>query len=185
MKIHARMLWAMVALPVMATVAARITLAQSSLTPFVGETAEQFETRLRAGTGAQPDQLEPTEFGGVVEVQADGTGHFELRTTVNSSQITMVLDTGASLVVLSHADAAAVGLRVSAADFTRRMETANGVVDAAPVQIKEIRIGGITVRDVSAVVLPPGRLAKSLLGMTFLNRLRGFGIVQGRLTLRG
>jgi aspartyl protease family protein len=55
----------------------------------------------------------------------------------------------------------------------------------APVRIREMRVGDIVVRDVEAVVAPPGRLRTSLLGMSFLRSLRGFDISGGRLTLRG
>ncbi len=97
----------------------------------------------------------------------------------------MLVDTGASLVALSHEDAALLGIRVSQKDFTRRSSTANGVVETAPVRIKEIRIGDIVMRDVDAAVLPPRALNTSLLGMSFLKRLDGFEISKGRLLLRG
>jgi aspartyl protease family protein len=41
------------------------------------------------------------------------------------------------------------------------------------------------VRNVEGVVLPPGKLGTSLLGMSFLKRLGGFEIAQGRLVLKG
>jgi aspartyl protease family protein len=65
------------------------------------------------------------------------------------------------------------------------VSTANGVVQTAPVRIREIRVGDILVRDVEAVVLPPRALGVSLLGMSFLRRLEGFEIAKGRLVLRG
>ena len=55
----------------------------------------------------------------------------------------------------------------------------------APVRIRELRVGDIAVRDVEAVVVPEGRLGTSLLGMSFLRRLKGFDMAGGRLTLRG
>jgi aspartyl protease family protein len=97
----------------------------------------------------------------------------------------MLVDTGASIVALSYDDARAVGLSVHPAAFTRKLSTANGVVEAAPVQIREIRVGEIVARNVDAVVLPRGRLETSLLGMSFLKRLGGFEIARGRLTLKG
>jgi aspartyl protease family protein len=78
-----------------------------------------------------------------------------------------------------------LGIRVSERDFTRRSSTANGVVATAPVRIREIRIGDITLRDVEGAVLPPRALSTSLLGMSFLKRLEGFEISKGRLLLRG
>jgi aspartyl protease family protein len=96
----------------------------------------------------------------------------------------MLVDTGASAVALSYEDAVSAGIRVADADFTIPVNTANGVTRAAPVRIPEIQIGDITVRQVEAVVARQGALKTSLLGMTFLKRLGGFEIAQGRLTMR-
>ena len=105
--------------------------------------------------------------------------------TVDGRRVRMLVDTGASVVVLSHEDAGIVGIRVSSRDYTRRIKTANGVVQAAPVRFSEVKVGDISVRGVEALVMPPGKLATSLLGMSFLKRLAGFEIAQGRLILKG
>lgn len=123
--------------------------------------------------------------GRTVSVPDDGRGHFLVETTVDGRRLTMLVDTGASIVALTSEDAAAAGIRPSAGDYNRRVSTANGEVAVATVRIREMRVGEITVRDVDAVVMPPGRLGTSLLGMSFLRQLRSFGIADGRLTLRG
>ena len=123
--------------------------------------------------------------GDRVVVSADLRGHFVVHPTLDGRRIRMLVDTGASLVALSHEDARLAGVTVSPRDYTRRIATANGVVAAAPVRFSEIRIGDITVRGVDALVLPPGRLGTSLLGMSFLKRLGGFEVAQGRLILKG
>ncbi|HEX8167937.1 MAG TPA: TIGR02281 family clan AA aspartic protease [Beijerinckiaceae bacterium] len=134
----------------------------------------------RAGTStAQPGE------GDRVVVSADLAGHFVVHPTLDGKRIRMLVDTGASLVVLSHEDARLVGVAVSPRDYTHRAGTANGVVQAAPVRFAEIRVGDIVVRNVDALVLPPGRLGTSLLGMSFLKRLGGFEVAQGRLILKG
>ena len=120
-----------------------------------------------------------------ITVSGDLNGHFVVHPTLDGRRIRMLVDTGASLIALSDEDARAVGLRVAPGDFTRRIGTANGVVATAPVRIGEVRIGDIVVRNVEAVVLPPGKLQTSLLGMSFLKRLGGFEIAQGRLILKG
>jgi aspartyl protease family protein len=129
--------------------------------------------------------VERSEAGGRVVVSADLAGHFVVHPMLDGRRVRMLVDTGASLVALSHEDARLAGIRVSERDFTRAIGTANGTVQAAPVKIGELRIGDITVRNVEALVLPQGRLETSLLGMSFLRRLGGFEISQGRLTLRG
>jgi aspartyl protease family protein len=125
------------------------------------------------------------QSGNRIEVSADLRGHFVVHPTVDGRRVRMLVDTGASVVVLSHEDAGIVGIRVSSRDYTRRIDTANGVVQAAPVRFSEVKVGDISVRGVDALVMPPGKLATSLLGMSFLKRLAGFEIAQGHLILKG
>jgi aspartyl protease family protein len=121
---------------------------------------------------------------GAVALTADGTGHFSATPSVNGTRVAMLVDTGASVVVLSEEDAGRAGLRPLPADFTARMTTANGTTFGAPVVLREVRLGDIVLRDVKAVVLPRDRLNGSLLGMSFLSRLSGFEIVKDRLLLK-
>ncbi|MFE1600938.1 retropepsin-like aspartic protease family protein [Methylobacterium sp. ID0610] len=120
-----------------------------------------------------------------VVLQPDWNGHYAVHPRVAGRRVRMLVDTGATLCAFTQEDAEQAGIRVSERDFRQPMHTANGVVNAAAVRIGEMRIEGITVRDVEAVVLPRGRLQTSLLGMSFLRRLRGFEVAGGRLTLRG
>jgi aspartyl protease family protein len=120
-----------------------------------------------------------------VAVAADLRGHFLVHPTVDGRRVRMLVDTGASLIALTHEDARAAGIQVFPGDFKHRVSTANGIVAAAPVRLNEVRIGDISVRNVEAVVMPPGKLGTSLLGMSFLKRLQGFEIAQGRLILKG
>lgn len=120
----------------------------------------------------------------VVFVDGDLGGHFTLHPMIDGRRISMLVDTGATIVALRHEDAVAAGFQPKPTDFTQRISSANGVVAGAPVRIKEIKVGAITVRNVDAIVMPPGRLGISLLGMSFLKRLGGFEIQHGRLKLQ-
>jgi aspartyl protease family protein len=135
--------------------------------------------------GLAPQAAAPVNSSGAIVVSADLQRHFLLHPTLDGRRIRMLVDTGASVVALSYEDARLAGIRVEPRDFSRKILTANGEVGVAPVRIGEIRVGNITVRNVEAVVLPEGRLATSLLGMSFLKRLGGFEIARGQLTLRG
>jgi aspartyl protease family protein len=126
-----------------------------------------------------------SEAGDRIVVSADLAGHFVVHPALDGRRIRMVVDTGATFVALSHEDARLAGVAIPPGGYTRRIETANGVVAAAPVRFSEVRIGDIVVRGVDALVLPPGRLGTSLLGMSFLKRLGGFEVAQGRLILKG
>jgi aspartyl protease family protein len=79
------------------------------------------------------------------------------------------------------ADAAAVGIDTGSLAFTVKTNTANGEGRAAPVILRNVSIGPVSVDDVRAIVNK--RLNQSLLGMSFLNRLKGFEIREGSLTI--
>jgi aspartyl protease family protein len=112
---------------------------------------------------------------------ADRLGHFELTATINGRPIRVVVDTGATVVSLSLADAAAVGIDTGSLAFTVKTNTANGQSRVAPVILRNVSIGSISVDAVHAVVNK--NLNQSLLGMSFLSRLRGFEIREGSLTI--
>jgi aspartyl protease family protein len=97
----------------------------------------------------------------------------------------MVLDTGASSVVLTRDDAKAAGLPLEVLEYTVPIDTANGRARAAPVTLDRIAIGGLEERSVEALVAQPGQLKTSLLGMSFLNRLQSWEVSGDRLVLKG
>ena len=68
--------------------------------------------------------------------------------------------------------------------ITIAVETANGSTFCAPVRLREIAVGGIAYQNVEALVAQPGNLKESLLGMTFLKRLRSYDFSGDFLTLR-
>ena len=121
---------------------------------------------------------------GAVELQAGSDGHFHAEVEINGRAIEVMVDTGASMVALSYEDAERAGVFVRPADFTMRVNTANGIARAAPVMLDEISLGDIRVRNVRAAVSEPGRLQGSLLGMTFLGRLSRFDMRAGVLVLQ-
>lgn len=108
---------------------------------------------------------------GQVTLEAGAHGHFTATALVNGRAVAVLIDTGASLVALSHEDAEHVGVHVRPADFTKQVRTANGIAKVAPVLLDSISIGDITLFDIEAVVSEPGRLGTTLLGMTFIGRL--------------
>ncbi len=112
-----------------------------------------------------------TNPGGDVELTANSGGHFETAAEVNGNEIDVMIDTGATLVALTYEDAERAGLFLKSADFTQGVRTANGTAKVAPVTLSSITIGDITVRNVKGAVAEPGKLHKTLLGMSFLGRL--------------
>ena len=121
-------------------------------------------------------------FDNEVAIRKDGNGHFLLKAYVNGKEIRFLVDTGASEVILSERDAARAGLNLRNLNYSRRYRTANGLVSAAPVTLRDIRIGQLRVRDVDASV-NSAPMGVSLLGMSFLERLTGYSVRSDRLVL--
>jgi clan AA aspartic protease (TIGR02281 family) len=118
-----------------------------------------------------------------ISIAADPQGHFFVEPIVNGTRLRMMVDTGASFVVLSREDARQIGISPAPGDFTTRVKTANGLVLVAPVVLKEVAIGEVVVRDVAAAVLAGNNLEVGLLGMSFLSKLSHFEVARGRLVL--
>lgn len=121
----------------------------------------------------------------VVEISRGRSGDFPVRAHVNGARVPMVLDTGASAVVLTQEAAKAAGLPLEVLAYTVSVDTANGRTRAALVTLDRLAVGGIIERSVPALIAQPGQLRVSLLGMTFLNRLEGWEVRGEKLVLRG
>jgi aspartyl protease family protein len=122
-------------------------------------------------------------FAASAEIRADALGHFLTTAYIDNQPIKVLVDTGASLVALSYEDAEEAGLRPWSLTFDLPISTANGQVAAARVMLNRVEIDNLLVRDVEAVVLPKGAYDGTLLGMSFLNKLSGFKVQDGRLQL--
>lgn len=120
-----------------------------------------------------------------VRLRKHPNGHFVARGTVNGSTVALLVDTGASAVVLTPGDAARAGIDTRTLSFSVPVSTANGTTFAAPVKIRKLAVGAIELSDVDALVAQPGNLNESLLGMSFLRRLRSYEFSGDFLTLRG
>lgn len=108
-------------------------------------------------------------------------GHVILEAAVNGAPVRMLVDTGASLVTLTPADARAAGIDPAGLVFSGHVNTANGAAHMAPVNLRELRLGQLSIYDVPAAVLE--NLNVSLLGMSFLSRLQGYEMREGKLTV--
>jgi len=118
----------------------------------------------------------------MVEVPRSTDGHYYLRLDINDTFVDFVVDTGASQVVLSQADAARIGIDPDNLRYSGSAFTANGVVRTAPVELGAVSLGQITDRNVPAVV-NEGAMDTSLLGMTYLGRYSRIEIADDTLVL--
>ncbi|MCC6467046.1 MAG: TIGR02281 family clan AA aspartic protease [Alphaproteobacteria bacterium] len=132
----------------------------------------------------QGDTGEPgSQYGNSISFRSREGGHYVVEAHVNGAPIRFMVDTGASDVVLTPADARRVGLNPNTLDYSRRYNTANGVVAGAPVVLDRVRVGPIEIENVRASV-NKAEMAGSLLGMSFLGRLSGYEVQNGILTLK-
>ena len=120
-----------------------------------------------------------------VRIRRQPNGHFAARTIVNGQTMMMLVDTGASSIVLKASDARTAGINVNQLNFKIPVRTANGVAYAAATKINAIAVGSITMYNMDVMVAKPGALSESLLGMNFLTRLRSYEFSGDFLTLRG
>ncbi|RTL51321.1 MAG: TIGR02281 family clan AA aspartic protease [Bradyrhizobiaceae bacterium] len=120
-----------------------------------------------------------------VEVARAASGDFILHAKVNGVGTPMVIDTGATSVVLTYETAKAVGLPIELADFDTEIETAGGRVKAARLTLDRLAVGKLVELSVPALVVPRGQMKTNLLGMSFLNRLESWEVRPDKLLLHG
>lgn len=125
--------------------------------------------------------------GGATEVRIRKRldGHFTANVKVNGSAVSMIVDTGASTIVLRPADARKAGIDPDTLTYRVPVLTANGRAMAARVRLDSVAIGPLDRKNVDALVAQPGALTQSLLGMSFLSRLRSYEFSGDFLRLRG
>ena len=123
-----------------------------------------------------------TETGGEITFRAGRGGQFVIEVHVNGTPLRFLVDTGASDVMLSPRDTKRLGFDLDRLRFDKTYRTANGSVRGAPVRLAEVRVGPIQLTGVRASVNPVG-MGHSLLGMSFLGRLRAYSVSGDRLTL--
>jgi aspartyl protease family protein len=145
--------------------------------------ADLQEAALRVAAAIVPGMAVETAPGEIV-LRAAADGHFYADATVDGVRVRFLVDTGASSIALSAEDARRLGFDPEHLHYFLPVTTANGTALAARVTLGDVRLGGIAFENVAAAVMPPGALDRSLLGMSFLDRLAGFEIAGDRLILR-
>lgn len=132
-------------------------------------------------TALDPVGVASTDEGMVVQRSRDG--HFWLRAHINGVPLLMMVDTGASNVVLSPEDAEKVGFDIGRLSFDQRAYTANGEVRFARVRAGRFDIGEATFYDVP-VTVNGAAMTGSLLGLSVLDRFASIEMRGDALILR-
>lgn len=109
--------------------------------------------------------------------------HFYADAQVNGATIRFLVDSGASAVVLTRADAQAAGIGTQPGEFTARAMSANGEVKLKPVRLDRLAIGPVAATNIDAMVAE-NDLGVSLLGQSFLARVAKVEIAGEEMRLR-
>ena len=120
-----------------------------------------------------------------VQIARGQSGEFALLARINGVSAPMVIDTGATSVVLTYETAKAAGLPLELLEYDVDVETAGGHTRAARLTLDRLAIGKLVERSVPALVVPHGQMKTNLLGMSFLDRLERWEVRADRLMLHG
>jgi aspartyl protease family protein len=136
------------------------------------------------GNSVSDDWRQP-ERAYAVQIPRGSNGEFAVQARINGVAAAMVVDTGATSVVLTYETAKAIGLPLELLDYNIDVQTAGGQTKAARLWLDRLVIGKLVERSVPALVVPHGQMKTNLLGMSFLDRLDSFEVRADHLMLRG
>ena len=142
-------------------------------------------TRIARAKTAVTDLLQPRATVRSVQILRGQAGEFALHARINGVSAPMVIDTGATSVVLTYETAKAAGLPLEMLEYDVDVETAGGHTKAARLTLDRLAIGKLVERSVPALVVPHGQMKTNLLGMSFLDRLESWEVRADSLMLRG
>ena len=158
-----------------------LLVGSGALTRFLDSAGAPSATKAAVARADTP--REKSASGRTMMLDSGRDAHFEATARIAGRSVDFIVDTGATLVILRESDAARIGIRPSRADYTATVSTANGKAKAAPATLDRVEVGGITVYDVRALVLPDDALWRNLLGMSFLSKLKRYEVANGRMML--
>ncbi len=116
-------------------------------------------------------------------LKREANGHYWAQANVDGTAVKFLVDTGASTVALTYRDAQRLGLKPEDLDYSWSISTAGGETFGASVILGSIKVGGVEVENVEAMILRDG-LQQSLLGMTFLGELYSYEFRGNNLIIR-
>jgi len=145
--------------------------AQFAATPRADEAMRQAPV-----PAAQPDAR-------AASIRKSADGHYWAEAKVDGKAVRFLVDTGATAVSLTLEDARRLGIDTAHLDYVYDVITADGKTRAASVRLAAVSIAGARVENVDALVIEKG-LNASLLGMSYLGRLRSFEATQSALILK-
>lgn len=121
---------------------------------------------------------------GKYTLDANPSGHFIGTFRLNGRSVTGLVDTGATFVAMNETTARTMGFTGNTLDFRYAVNTANGPAQAAHVMLDRVEIGGLRAQSVEAFVLKDEALDGTLIGMSFLKKLKSYGVENGRMVMQ-
>ncbi|MCY1401515.1 hypothetical protein D3C76_334750 [compost metagenome] len=109
-------------------------------------------------------------------------GHYWVAGSINGQSVQFLVDTGATAVAMNEAQAQRLGLDFRVNGQAMMVNTASGVAKAWRMKLDRVKVGGLEVLGVDAIMMEGGSPADVLLGMSYLNRV-GWREDQGMLIL--
>lgn len=151
-----------------------------------------------SGNGVDPTQVEAARVvseqqrkqafaawsAGETVLPRGENGHFFADASVNGAPVNFMVDTGASIIALTGADAAAAGLMWNDSDVRVVASGASGPVYGVYVRLDSVELGGHRADNVEAIIVPHG-LGISLLGQSFLRTIEPVRIEGDQMILGG
>lgn len=131
-------------------------------------------SRLTASLGLDGQEVRGDE----VQIRMSPDGHFWAQAEINGVERRMLIDSGATVTVLSEQTAQLASVKRGVNLLPIVMRTANGVVPAEPGTIERLTLGSIEARDLK-VAISPALGNVDVLGMNFLSQLASWR-VEGR-----
>lgn len=136
---------------------------------------------IKADTSGPPTQ--DAIYGTEVTLRRADDSHFYAEVDIDGTILHMIVDTGASTIALTRSDAEAIGINVDALAEGGTASTAGGDVAVRPTLLERVEIEGIFEQDVPAVVIDT-EMRQSLLGQSFLSRLKSVTVEGDKMVLR-
>lgn len=131
-----------------------------------------FESLWRGMTGALVPHAPQETASGSLTIRQAADGHYWTRLTLNGVPVMAMVDTGASELALSRADARRIGIDDAVLDYSIPVSTAAGPSRAALVRLDTVRIGPLTTDGVRALVMQDEGSEVTLAGMSLIGRFR-------------
>ncbi|CAN1495972.1 MAG: retroviral-like aspartic protease family protein [Sulfuritalea sp.] len=126
-----------------------------------------------------PNKLNQLGETSTVVLKRGLDGHYRSEALINGEKVNVLVDTGATGVAISQSIADKLNLKSLDAI---RTNTANGDSVGYMVRLESVKMGGVTARDVAAMIAP-GLDGDVLLGMSFLGRM-DVRLFKGEMTIK-